>query len=106
MAKNAITADALEHILLRVTEKMTEKFTDVINTMMKQFTKPIGDIVEGKMSELSTRLDTLEARFTDNVGAEMTATSSSVSPKSRADQPGAVEAASRVLFEFEQENKK
>jgi len=38
MAKNTITADALENILLRVTEKMTEKFTDAINTMMQQFT--------------------------------------------------------------------
>jgi len=53
-----------------VTEKMTEKFTDVINTMMQQFTKAIGDIVEGKMSVLSTRLETSEANFTGNVGVE------------------------------------
>jgi len=103
MAKNTITADALENILLRVTEKMTEKFTDAINTMMQQFTKVIGDVVEGKMSALSTRLDTLEASFTDNIGPQMTATSNSVSSKGQTDQRGAVEAASRVLFEFEQE---
>jgi len=71
--------------------------------MMQQFTKAIGDVVEGKMSALNTRLDTLEASFTGNVGAKMTATSSSLSSKGHTDQHGAVEAASRALFEFEQE---
>ena len=44
----------------------------MINTMMQQFTKAIGDVVEGKLSAFSTRLDALEASFTGNVGVEMT----------------------------------
>jgi len=105
MAKNTITADALWQILLRVSEKMTEKFTEVINTMMQQFTKAISDVVEGKMTAVSTRLDTLESRFSSATSVEMTSTSSPVSSKC---QTGSTwcswSSFTSLCFEFEQEN--
>ena len=45
MAKNVITADVIEAILVKV----TEKFTESINVMMDRFGKIFSDVIRHKV---------------------------------------------------------
>jgi len=53
MAKNAITPEVIEAILV----KMTDKFTESINSMKTQFRKILTDLVNGKLAAISERLN-------------------------------------------------
>ena len=98
MAKNSITSDMLEMILMKV----TDKFTEALSTMMSQFSTIISATVNSKLLAIDARLDSIEtklAKATD-AGAVTVAT---VNKAAALDCQSAVEIASRAMLEFERE---
>lgn len=47
-----------------IVTKVTDKFLESVNLMMKEFSKCIGDAIAGKISALETRLSAIEAKLT------------------------------------------
>ena len=53
MAKNAVTPEVIESIMV----KITDKFTDVLNTIMNQFSVMLINTVNAQLAVISSRLD-------------------------------------------------
>jgi len=95
MAKNAITAEVIEAILV----KITDKFTESINSMMTQFGKILTDSVNGKLAAISERLDNIEKHIGEREStANSLSNSLGVSPVS-----AVMEATTRAMVEAERE---
>ena len=56
MAKNAITAEVIEVILIKV----TEKFTESIDMMMDSLAKIFSDTIDKKLAAINDRLSIIE----------------------------------------------
>jgi len=59
MAKNAVTPEVIESIMV----KITDKFTDVLNTIMNQFSVMLTNTVNAQPAVINSRLDNIEAKL-------------------------------------------
>ena len=55
MAKNAVTPEVIELIMV----KITDKFTDVLNTIMNQFSMMLTNTVNAQLAVINSRLDNI-----------------------------------------------
>ena len=55
MAKNAVTPEVIELIMV----KITDKFTDVLNTIMNQFSVMLTNTVNAQLAVINSRLDNI-----------------------------------------------
>ena len=94
MAKNAITPEVIEAILV----KITDKFTESINSMMTQFGKILTDSVNGKLAAISERLDNIEKHIGERESSTNTLSKNLNSPVS-----AVMEATTRAMVEAERE---
>ena len=98
MAKNSITSDMLEMILMKV----TDKFTEALSTMMSQFSTIISATVNSKLLAIDARLDSIETKLAKATDASAV-TVATVNKAAALDCQSAVEIASRAMLEFERE---
>jgi len=96
MAKNAVTPEVIESIMV----KITDKFTDVLNTIMNQFSVMLTNTVNAQLAVINSRLDNIEAQLANQ-------SASAAQPNhTGADESSlnsVVEATSRILVEMERE---
>jgi len=105
MAKNSITPDVLETILLRV----TDKFSEALNNILKQFSQLLNDTMNDKLAAINDRLVNIESRIDQRNTIAASANVSTITSDNVAiNTPGQplstiIEATSRTLLEFERE---
>jgi len=97
MAKNTVTPEVIESIMV----KITDKFTDVLNTIMNQFSVMLTNTVNTQLAVINSRLDNIEAQLANHQSA-----SAGLPNHTGADESSlnsVVEATSRILVEMERE---
>lgn len=94
MAKNAITPEVIEAILV----KITDKFTESINSMFTQFGKILNDSVNVRLATISERLDNIEKHIGEREPTANTLSNNVNSPVS-----AVMEATTRAMVEAERE---
>jgi hypothetical protein len=104
MAKNNLSAEILEAVLVKV----LDKFTDTIQTIVSQFSTAITTIVSGRLDEFSLRMKSIEdqlARLQEkpNSNSQSLATSNINLGDSDTSSHNAVDIAKRAIMEYEME---
>lgn len=104
MAKNNLSVEILETVLVKV----MEKFTDTIQTIALQFSTAINDIVSGRLNELASRMKNIEDQLaglqikTDTNSQSLT-TDERTFGVSGTSSLSAVDIAKRAIVEYEME---
>ena len=96
MAKNAVTPEVLESIVV----KITDKFTDAINNIMTQFSTMLTNTVNAQLAVISSRLDHIEAQFINQSGLAVSANHTTTDETFLTN---VVEATSQILVAMERE---
>ena len=96
MAKNAVTPEVLESIMV----KITDKFTDAINNIMTHFSTMLTNTVNAQLAVISSRLDHIEAQFINQSGSAVSANHTSTDETFLTN---VVEATSQILVAMERE---
>ena len=99
MAKKAMTAEVIEVILIKV----TEKFTESINMMIHRLAKMFSDTIDTKLAAINDRLSIIEQHVNgQHLTTEFIASSNSTVLNGQS-LSSVMEAASRAMVEAERE---